>query len=117
MLSNKAFTISFDLSGENRQSLVNEITKNWDLTFLKIRLKFFILFFALSCSPQFSKINYKKPYTGKGLAYIYNDHDFNEKIIKGRMSNDKMQISLQNLRTGILVKIINPKKLNNKKKL
>ena len=75
---------------------------------MKFRI-FFILFFALSCSPQFSKINYKKPYTAKGLAYIYNDHDFNEKIIKGRMSNDKMQISHQNLRTGILVKIINPK--------
>ena len=36
-------------------------------------------------------------------------YDFNEKIIKGKMNNDKMQISHQNLRTGTLIKIINPK--------
>ena len=30
-------------------------------------------------------------------------------IIKGKMSNDKMQISHQNLKTGTLIKIINPK--------
>jgi len=68
-----------------------------------------ILFFVLSCSPQFNTINQKKPYSTKGIAYIYNDFDFKEKIIKGRMNNDKMQISHQNLRTGTLIKIINPK--------
>ncbi|MBL6786153.1 MAG: hypothetical protein ISQ91_01580 [Candidatus Pelagibacter bacterium] len=74
---------------------------------MKFRI-IFILFFALSCSPQFSTINQKKPYSTKGIAYVYNDFDFINKIIKGRMSNDKMQISLQNLRTGALIKIINP---------
>ena len=68
-----------------------------------------ILFFILSCSPQFSTINQIKPYTSKGFALIYNDFDFNQKIIKGKMSNDKMQISHQNLKTGTLIKIINPK--------
>ena len=68
-----------------------------------------LFFFILSCSPQFSTINQKKPYSSKGIAYIYNDYDFNEKIIKGRMNNDKIQISHQNLRTGTLIKIINPK--------
>ena len=68
-----------------------------------------ILFFILSCSPQFTTINQKKFYSSKGIAYIYNDFDFNEKIIKGRMNNDKMEISHQNLRTGTLIKIINPK--------
>ena len=33
----------------------------------------------------------------------------NEKIIKGKMNNDIMQISHQNLKTGTLIKIINPK--------
>ena len=68
-----------------------------------------ILFFILSCSPQFSTVNQIKPYTSKGFALIYNDFDFNQKIIKGKMSNDKMQISHQNLKTGTLIKIINPK--------
>ncbi len=65
-----------------------------------------------SCSAQFSTINQKKPYTAKGLALIYNDFDFDNKIIKGKMNDEIMQISHQNLRTGTLLKIINPK--NNK---
>ena len=69
----------------------------------------FILFFILSCTSQFTTFNQKKTYSAKGFAYIYNDLDFNEKIIKGKMNNEIMQISHQNLRTGTLVKIINPK--------
>ena len=75
---------------------------------MKFRI-LFILFFVTSCSPHFSTINQKKPYSAKGFAYIYNDLDFNEKIISGRMNNNIMQISHQNLRTGTLIKIINPK--------
>jgi len=75
---------------------------------MKFRI-FFILFFFSSCTPQFSTIDQKTPYSAKGFAYVYNDLDFNEKIIKGKMNNDKMQISHQNLRTGTLIKIINPK--------
>ena len=59
------------------------------------------------CSSQFTTINQKKPYTAKGFAYIYNNLDFEKKMIKGRMNNDIMQISHQNLRTGTLIKIIN----------
>ena len=68
---------------------------------------FIFLFFISSCSPQFSSSN-RKPYTAKGFAYIYNDFDFNEKVIKGRMNNEILQVSHQNLRTGALIKIINP---------
>ena len=45
---------------------------------------------------------------------MYNELDFNKKIIKGRMDNSVLQISHQNLKTGTLVKISNPK---NKKSL
>ena len=69
----------------------------------------FILVFVLSCSSQFTTINQKKPYSAKGVAFIYNDFDFKEKTIKGKMNNDVMQLSHQNLRTGTLIKIINPK--------
>ena len=75
---------------------------------MKFKL-FFLIAFVLSCSPQLSSINQKKPYSAKGFAYIYNDFDFKEKIIKGKMNNDIMQISHQKLKVGALIKIINPK--------
>ena len=69
----------------------------------------FVLLITAGCTSQFSTINQKKPYSSKGFAYIYNDLDFEEKIIKGKMNNDIMQISHQNLRIGTLIKIINLK--------
>ena len=57
-------------------------------------------------------MNSKKPYSAKGFAYIYNDNDFQKKIIAGKLNNEKLQISHQKLKTGTLIKIINPK--NNK---
>ena len=75
-----------------------------------MKFKFIVIFlFILSCSQHLSHSNQKKTYTAKGFAYIYNEFDFNEKIIKGKMNNEIMQISNQNLKTGALIKIINPK--------
>ena len=67
-----------------------------------------ILFFTISCDPQLTTYSQKKPYLAKGFAYIYNEKDFVDKIIKGKMNNEIMQISHQNLRTGTLIKLINP---------
>ena len=75
---------------------------------MKFRFLIFLLI-LLSCSPSLTTLNQKKPYVSKGFAYIYNDFDFNEKIIKGKMNNELMQVSHQNLKTGTLIKIINPK--------
>jgi len=78
-----------------------------------MKFRFFIfIFFIFSCSPQSKTLNSKKIYSAKGLAYVYNDYDFQNKIILGKLNNEKLQISHQNLRTGTLIKIINPK--NNK---
>ena len=79
---------------------------------MKFRLIIFLIF-ILSCSPQLTTLNKKKPYSAKGFAYIYNDFDFNEKIIKGKMNNEIMQISHQNIKVGTLIKIINPKNKEN----
>jgi hypothetical protein len=68
-----------------------------------------ILFLIFSCAPNFTSHNQTKPYSAKGFALIYNNEDYNEKIIKGKMNNDILQISSQNLRTGALIKISNPK--------
>ena len=69
----------------------------------------FLTVILLSCTPQLTTYDQKKPYSAKGFAYIYNDFDFDDKIIKGRMNNKILQISHQNLKTGTLVKISNPK--------
>ena len=73
-----------------------------------------LLFFLSACSPQLITLNKKEPYAANGFAYIYNEFDFNEKVIKSKMNNDNLQISHQNLKTGTLIKISNPK---NKKSL
>lgn len=75
---------------------------------MKFKYLIFLLF-IFSCSPHLSTLNEKKLYTAKGFALIYNDDDFNRKIIKSKMNNDIMQISHQNLKTGSLIKIINSK--------
>ena len=67
------------------------------------------LYILSACSPQLKTLNMKEPYAANGFAYIYNELDFNEKIIKGKMNNDILQISHQNLKTGTLIKITNPK--------
>ena len=71
-----------------------------------MKFKFFFFFFFFFLFSQLTTLNQKKPYTAKGFAYIYNDNDFNKKIIKGKMNNEIMQISHQNLKTGTLIKII-----------
>ncbi len=75
---------------------------------MKFKL-FIILVLIYSCAPQFQTIKQKNPYVAKGFAYIYNDFDFNQKIIKNKMNNEIMQISHQFLKTGTLIKITNPK--------
>jgi hypothetical protein len=75
-----------------------------------MKFKFFFLFVLFfSCSPQLTTFNQAETYTSKGFAYIYNDNDFDQKIIKGRMNNEVLEISHQNLKTGTLIKISNPK--------
>ena len=68
-----------------------------------------LIFFIFSCSPQLKTLNQKKPYSAKGFAYIYNDNDFQNKIVLGKLNNEELQISHQNLKTGTLIKLINPK--------
>ena len=52
-----------------------------------------IIFFLYSCSPHLSSSSQKKPYTAKGFAYIYNEPDVNEKIIKGKLNNNNTDFS------------------------
>ena len=76
---------------------------------MKYKIILFFFFLLTACAPQLTTLNIKEPYAANGFAYIYNESDFNKKIIKSRMNNDIFQISHQNLKTGTLVKISNPK--------
>ena len=62
-----------------------------------------------SCSTYYTKIDNRKPYNAKGIAYIFNQADRDENIIKGNMNNDLLEISHSQLKYGATIKLINPK--------
>ena len=53
-----------------------------------------VLFFLISCSPHYTKLDNRKPYNSTGLAYIYNLQDYENKIIKKKLNNELFQISM-----------------------
>ena len=69
---------------------------------------FVICFFLISCTTNSTKLINKAPFNAKGFALIYNEEDFNNKIIKAKLDNTKLQISHSSLRTNTFIKIINP---------
>ena len=75
-----------------------------------MKFKFIFLFlFIYSCSSTYTKIDNRKPYNTKGFAYIYNEQDYLNKIIKGKLNNEELQISHYFLRLNSSIKITNPK--------
>ena len=65
------------------------------------------IFLLASCTTNSIKLD-KNPYNAKGFAYIYNDEDYKNKIIKRQLDNSKLQISHNKLRINSLIRIINP---------
>ncbi len=75
-------------------------------------MKFKILIFLLilnSCTVNYTKQENRTAYNTRGFAYIYNTSDYENKIIKDKMNNEILQISHYALKSGTLVKLINPK--------
>ena len=75
---------------------------------MKFKLLFSILFFLVSCTTS-SKLYIKTPFNSSGFAYIYNDNDYENNFIKGKLDNTKLEISNSELKLNSLIKIINPK--------
>ena len=74
-----------------------------------MRFKFILIFFFISsCSSHYTKIENKTPYYTKGLALIYNKADLNSKLIRGKLDNSLLEISVSKLPVGTLIKLINP---------
>ena len=70
---------------------------------------FIFIFLIFSCTPNHTKIENRKPLNTTGFAYLYSENDYNAKIIKKKLNNELLQISHKNLRTGTLIKLINPR--------
>ena len=75
---------------------------------MKFRL-IIILFLLNSCAQNYTSIKTKKPFTSKGFAYIYNDQDFTNKLIKRKLNNNLLEIAHNKLKPGSFIKIINVK--------
>ena len=74
---------------------------------MKFRL-LIVFIFLFGCTNNTTRINYKSPYTANGFAYIYNETDYKNKVLKGKLDNSKLQISHNKLKTNTLIKLINP---------
>ena len=68
-----------------------------------------LLLFLTSCAQNYSSLDLKKSFNSKGFAYIYNDEDFLNQVIKKKLDNNLLQIAHNKLRPGSLIKIINTK--------
>ena len=68
-----------------------------------------LLLFLTSCAQNYTKSELKRSFNSKGFAYIYNEEDFINKIIKRKLDENSLQIAHNKLKPGSLIKIINIK--------
>ncbi len=68
-----------------------------------------LLVLTTSCKTINNTKYEKKSYYSKGFAYIYDENDFNNKIINKKLKIDEVLISNKNIRRGTLLKISNPR--------
>jgi len=83
---------------------------------MKFRSIFLLFFLFNSCMS--SNMTYKKnsftPYSSKGFALIYNEDDFNNKLISHKLDNSQLQIAHNKLKKNSIVTLTN---ISNKKTL
>jgi len=73
-----------------------------------MKFKLIILLLLLtSCAQNYNRQELKKPLNATGFAYIYNEEDFKDNVIKKKLDNNSLQIAHSKLRPGSLIKIIN----------
>ncbi len=75
-----------------------------------MKFKLIIIFILItSCTQNYNQKSIKTPFNSKGFAYIYNEKDFIEKVIKKKLDNNSLEIAHNKLRPGSLIRIINLK--------
>ena len=75
---------------------------------MKFKSIVFILLLT-SCNGNIQNLSNKQVYNSKGFAYIFNENDYKNKIIKGKLDNSKLEISHSSIKVNSLIKLINPK--------
>lgn len=74
-----------------------------------MKFKILVFIFLLYSCDSVKTNNYKKDsYFSKGFAYVYNENDFNMKLINKKIDTNKVLIGHNSLRKGSLIKISNP---------
>ena len=89
-----------------------------------MKFKFFFLIFFLinNCANNTISYNKKAPFNTTGFAYIYNENDYNNKIVSSKFDTNSLIVAHNILSAGKLIKITNPENkkfivLNNKKRV
>ena len=75
---------------------------------MKYKLIILILFLT-SCAQNYNRADLNESFNSKGFAYIYNEKDFIDKVIKRKLDNNSLEIAHNKLRPGSLIKITNIK--------
>ena len=75
---------------------------------MKYKLIISILFLT-SCVQNYNRVELNESFSSKGFAYVYNEKDFIDKVIRGKLDNNSLQIAHNKLRPGSLIKITNVK--------
>ena len=65
-----------------------------------MKFKFiFIIIFLSNCTINTTKLENRTPFNSKGFALIFKDVDYDNKIVKGKLDNSKLQIAHRDLET------------------
>jgi len=74
---------------------------------MRFSIVFFILILA-SCSNGTLQKNTIDPHTSSGFALIYNEEDYNQKIISAKLKNSELEIAHRTIKKNSILKITNP---------
>ena len=75
---------------------------------------FFLIFILASCSTGTLQKSSIEPYTSTGFALVYDERDYQDKIISGKLNDLELEIGHSKIKKNSIVKITNPE---NKKSL
>ena len=79
---------------------------------MKFNLLILLAFLLTSCNTTTVKKKISVPYKSTGFALIYNELDYKNGNISGKLNNSEFQIAHPNLKKNSIVQIVNPE--NNK---
>ena len=74
---------------------------------MKYKISLLIILLT-SCTINSTKLENRSPFNSKGFALIFDENDYKNKVLNGKLDNTKFEISHRSLKPNTLIKIINP---------